>query len=202
MQIEFSKSGKGRGSRRRAASSDEDEESGSDWERSTSRKPARKSKPVKRTPASRKSARGRSKKKFTESEEDEQMELSDAPEEKVERKMCKKNCGRKNPSHLKQFAHPGDADFVKNDDEESAEEPEDEDVESESERKPVRGKRAAAAVKSKYVDPSESEGLSEEEFEERPAKRPKKAESGSDFDEEDDEDFDELKRFVVLALVS
>lgn len=106
----FSKpSGKGRGSRRRAASSDDDDdESGSDWERSTSRKPARKSKPAaKRTPASRKSSRSKAKKKGSDSEEEE-MDLSEQEEEKVERKMCKKNCGRKNPSHLKQFAHPGE----------------------------------------------------------------------------------------------
>ena len=35
------------------------------------------------------------------------MELSEHEDEKIERKMCKKNCGRKNPKHLKEFAHPG-----------------------------------------------------------------------------------------------
>ena len=110
-KAKFLKPGKGRGgSRRRAASSDDDDESGSDWERSASRKPARKSKPAKRTPASRKSARARpTKKKASDSEDEEQMELSDVEDEKVERKMCKKNCGRRNPAHLKQFAHPGES---------------------------------------------------------------------------------------------
>lgn len=48
-------------------------------------------------------------------------------------------------------------------------------------------------AKRSYVEQSESEEASDEDFDERPAKKSKKADdSGSDFDEE--EDIDELKR--------
>lgn len=89
------------------------------------------------------------------------------------------------------FLLPGDDDYVKNNDEESAEEPEEEDGEEHESR--GRPKRENVKTKrSVYVEQSESDELSDE-FEERPVKKSKKAESGSEFDEEE-EDFDELKR--------
>lgn len=93
-------------------------------------------------------------------------------------------------SYLPLYRIAGDDDYVKKDDEESAEEPEDEEAEVNESR--GRPKRENVKAKRTYAEPSESDELSDE-FEERPAKKSKKADSGSEFDEEE-EDLDQLKR--------